>query len=730
RRENNKGNTNEIKGETKNEISFKKVCTNYGQEGHLFEQCFERLGYPDWYKGKKAKKNNRLAAHVNSGFDEHFSGETPFDMEYENEVGLGQNGHVDQKLVAAVCQEMMKEVQVHHMQDLTTNQIVAVGKGSNNLCICKPILDQATFDAQVFTFCKTYQNVIPVHCFNKNAFSNSVSKHSVDIKTFHERLAHTSVSKLVHIPQYKHLDVSDNGTEIVNVACSSLFMSKGILHQKSMVYTPQQNGVVERKHRHLLDTARAIRLHANLPIKFWGDSVTIPQKDKFDNRGIKCVLLGYTMNQKGYRLYNLQTQEVFTSRDVVFKEDVFPFKDYKKPKGFLFVHDFPSFGDEFYPETTQTPLPLDPTIVIPNTPIPSEPDNENFGNENCDSSTNSIPQNVNPLPPEPTRRSTRQSTRPAWLKDFVAPTGTKSGPHYPLFASTDFPEAMNKELEALEKNNTWTLTKLPLGHKGITSKWVYKTNFKPTGIIKRLKARVLIAIATAKQWPLHQLDINNAFLHGYIDEEIYMLPPEGYEQSKQDYYLFVKVQGDSFTADLVYVDDVLIIGNTPTEIDSLKKSLDDKFTIKDLGLANYFLGIDICHTSTGIHLNQRKYILGLLTDVGLTATKPNPTPLPTNLKLSLDKGLPISDLASYRRLVGRLLYLTMTRPDISYVVQHLSQFVSSLKDVLLQDAIHLLKYLKGTASKGLFYPIQPHLQVTGFTDADWASCLMTRKSLT
>ncbi|GKB58797.1 pyridoxal 5'-phosphate synthase-like subunit PDX1.2 [Tanacetum coccineum] len=92
-------------------------------------------------------------------------------------------------------------------QDLTTNQIMAIGKGSKNLYIYKPTLDQATFDAQVSTFYKTYQNVSPVHCFNKNAFSNSVSKNSVDIKTFHERLAHTSISKLVHIPQYKHLDL-------------------------------------------------------------------------------------------------------------------------------------------------------------------------------------------------------------------------------------------------------------------------------------------------------------------------------------------------------------------------------------------------------------------------------------------------------------------------------------------------------------------------------------------
>nr|GEX55435.1 copia protein [Tanacetum cinerariifolium] len=475
RRENNKGNMNEIK-----------------------------LWYPDWYKGKEAKKNNRLAAHVNSGFDEHFSGETPFDMGYENEVSLGQNGHVDQKLVAAVYQEMMK-----------------------------------------------------------------------------------------------------------------MFIGKAISEDKE----------------------GASSSHV---------AVTVRQKDKFDNRGIKCVLLGYPMNKKCIKLYNLQTQEVFNSRDVVFKEDVFPFKDFKKLKGSLFVHDFPSFGDEFYPETTQTPLPSDPAVVIPNTHIPPDSDNENSGNENSDSSTNSIPQNVNSIPPKPTMRSTRQSTRPVWLKDFIAllaPTNVFAQPEPTRYQQAiqhpGWVEAINKELEALEKNNTCTLTELTSGHKAITSKWVYKTKFKPTGIIERLKARLVvrgfnqkegldykhtfspvaklatvrvsIAIATAKEWTLHQLDINNAFLHGFINEEIYMLPPK---------------------------DDVLITGNTPTETDSLKKSLDDKFTIKDIGLAKYFL------------------------------------------------------------------------------------------DVHLHDAIYLLKYLKGTASQGLFYPIQPHLQVIGFTDADWTSCLMTRKLLT
>ncbi|GKB05825.1 retrovirus-related pol polyprotein from transposon TNT 1-94 [Tanacetum coccineum] len=490
-----------------------------------------------------------------------------------------------------------------------------------------------------------------------------------------------------------------------------------------MVYTPQQNGRIERKHRHLLDTARAIRLHANLPIKFWGDCIlvatylinkmhvealgwkspyeklfgkpplydhlrvigclcyaaeTFPHRDKFDNRGIKCVLLGYPLNQKGYRLYNLESGETFNNRDVVFKENVFPFKNYNNNAPSMPKPDFPTFGDEENEENPTLFTASIPTDVNPNTPNSSSP--SPIINDPVLSSSSSIPINIDPL--EQVRR----------YKQAVQYTGWR--------------QTMDKELVALEKNNTWTLTVLPPGHKPISSKWVYKTKYNPDGIVERLKARLVvrgfnqqegldykhtfspvaklatvrvpIAIATAKQWPLHQLNINNAFLHVYIDEEIYMTPPEGYTKAAP----------------------------------------------------GQFLGIEICNTANGTHLNQRKYILDLLTDAGLTSAKPNLSPLPTNLKLSLDMGSPLPDLATYRRLVGRLLYLTMTRPDISYVVQHLSQFVSSPKYVHLQSAIHLLKYLKGSISKGLFYPVQPHLKVTCFSDADWASCLMTRKSLT
>ncbi|GKC25388.1 retrovirus-related pol polyprotein from transposon TNT 1-94 [Tanacetum coccineum] len=193
----------------------------------------------------------------------------------------------------------------------------------------------------------------------------------------------------------------------------------------------------------------------------------------------------------------------------------------------------------------------------------------------------------------------------------------------------------------------------------------YKHTFSP--MAKAATVRVLIAIATAKGWPLHQLDVNNAFLHGFVEEEIYIKAPQGYTkvnkslyglkkasrqwnheltkflvslgfvQSKHDYSLFVKAQGTKYTATLVYMDDILLTGNSTQDICDTKVALDKKFTIKDLGLGRYFLGIELCNTAHGTYLHQRKYVLDLLQDAGLTTAKPTPFPLPQNLKLALNK---------------------------------------------------------------------------------------------
>jgi hypothetical protein len=249
---------------------------------------------------------------------------------------------------------------------------------------------------------------------------------------------------------------------------------------------------------------------------------------------------------------------------------------------------------------------------------------------------------------------------------------------------------MHSELQALKANGTWSLTPLPAGKTPIGCRWVskikhklmakgftqlegidYQDTFSPTA--KIIYVRCLLALAAARGWSLHQLDVNNAFLHGDLHEEIYMSPPPGlrrqgeehlfcrlhkslyglkqasrqwfakfseairsagYEQSKADYSLFIRKQGKSFTALLIYVDDILITGNDPVSITDIKKFLHNKFHLKDLGKLKYFLGIEISTSRTGIFISQWKYALEIIKDAGLLGAAPINTPMERGLKLS------------------------------------------------------------------------------------------------
>ncbi|XP_020548154.1 uncharacterized protein LOC110011709 [Sesamum indicum] len=153
------------------------------------------------------------------------------------------------------------------------------------------------------------------------------------------------------------------------------------------------------------------------------------------------------------------------------------------------------------------------------------------------------------------------------------------------------------------------------------------------------------------------------------------------------------------------------------------------FTIKDLGHAKYFLGLEIARSSEGTSVTQQKYIKDIIHDSGLDNANPVHTPLPLGLKLS-SCGTVLEDPESYRRLIGRLLYLGFTRPDVSYGAQQLSQFVHRPCKEHLAAALHLVKYLKGTSTKGLFFPAHNSFSLTGYCDADWASCPDSRRSLT
>lgn len=203
-------------------------------------------------------------------------------------------------------------------------------------------------------------------------------------------------------------------------------------------------------------------------------------------------------------------------------------------------------------------------------------------------------------------------------------------------------------------------------------------------------------------------------------------------KSKSNYSLFTRRSGTSFVALLVYVDDILLTGTYIDHILAVKTMLSSQFLLKDLGSAKYFLGLEIARSSTGLCLSQRKYCLLILDDSGLLNCKPSSALMDPNIKLSKDIGTPLigEDITSYRRLVGRLLYLQISRRDICLAVHKLSQFLQTPTSSHLQAANHLLKYLKENPGQGILIKPITKFQLRAFVDAEWGACLDTRRSVT
>lgn len=204
----------------------------------------------------------------------------------------------------------------------------------------------------------------------------------------------------------------------------------------------------------------------------------------------------------------------------------------------------------------------------------------------------------------------------------------------------------------------------------------------------------------------------------------------GFKQSKSDYSLFTRGSRSSFLALLVYVDDIIITGSSSTQIESLKTHLNEVFKLKDLGNLKYFLGLELARSSKGIFLCQRNYALQILEDTDFLASKPAPLPIDPHIKLSSSEGVLLDDTTEYRRLIGRLLYLTISRPDITFAVHKLSQFVASPRKPHLAAVHTLLRYIKGCSAQGVFLSVTSSFQLQAFSDADWASCQDSRKSTT
>jgi len=227
--------------------------------------------------------------------------------------------------------------------------------------------------------------------------------------------------------------------------------------------------------------------------------------------------------------------------------------------------------------------------------------------------------------------------------------------------------------------------------------------------------QTLLSVAINQGWFLSQMDIKNAFLHDDLQEKMYMKLPPGHPQSNDpklvsklhksiyglkqspyawyaklstvltklgftrsnvDHSLFVCIKPDESLVVLIYIDDLIVTGNNHAAITNLKSILHQRFAIKDLGFLKYFLGIEMATSHKGLFLNQHKYVLDLLREADMLDCKPTKTPLDSKLQLTLD-GDSFDQPQLYKKLVGKLIYLTITRPDLSHSISIVSQFMHS-----------------------------------------------------
>ncbi|XP_071695605.1 uncharacterized mitochondrial protein AtMg00810-like [Rutidosis leptorrhynchoides] len=238
-------------------------------------------------------------------------------------------------------------------------------------------------------------------------------------------------------------------------------------------------------------------------------------------------------------------------------------------------------------------------------------------------------------------------------------------------------------------------------------------------------------------WSLYQLDVNNAFLYGDLVEDVYMDLPLGFyskdeKRSISDYSLFVKKTKDVFLALLVYVDDIVVTGNDDKEIENFKMFLKTKFQIKDLGELKYFLGIEVLKIDGGVCFSQRKYCLELINEYGLLESKPVSAPLESNVKINASASVSdpeLNNITEYQKIVGKLIYLTTTRPDISFSVQCLSRYMHAPLQSHFKIAVRILRYLKGSPGKGVVITKSGIVGLNAYVDADWGKCLASRKSV-
>ncbi|KAM0029839.1 putative RNA-directed DNA polymerase [Helianthus debilis subsp. tardiflorus] len=631
---------------------------------------------------------------------------------------------------------------------------------------------------------------------------------------------------------------TDRGGEFVGKAFNDFCALHGIRRDLTAPYTPEQNGIAERKNRTVVEMARCMLQAKRLSNRFWGEAVStavyltslspttaisgktpyemwygekpsvshlkvfgciayalVPSqvRKKLDAKSKKCIFVGYSPNSKAYRLFDPIKKVIITSRDVVFCEQGTwseEIKDYvnKEQEDVTFVKSVVSIdgdvgGGQNNEEGSSNNVSLDGSepsgspSVAASSDETSQRSNGESGSDGLDSNESDSAHKVGDI------NHIYGITTP--ILDYeacqFALSVVEPSSHQEAIKIVEWKNAMEEEIVALERHKTWSLTRLPAGKKAIGLKWVFKLKFHADGSIQRHKARlvakgysqqsgidyeetfspvarfetirIVLALAAQKGWMAYQFDVKSAFLNGVLNEEVYVTQPPGFEKEGQegmvfklhkalyglkqaprawysriDGYLVQHGYKRSQSEPTLYIKrggtgDVIIL------LAEFKEKMIKEFEMTDIGVLNYFLGLEVNQQSKGTFLSQQKYARDLLRRFGMQQCKPVSTPMNANDKLQREDGGAAADEFMFRSLVGGLIYLTHTRPDITFAVGVVSRYMHKPSVHHMGAARRILRYIAGTMNMGLWYERAEHVILVGYTDSDWAGSIDDRKSI-
>ena len=558
---------------------------------------------------------------------------------------------------------------------------------------------------------------------------------------------------------------------------------------------------------------------------------------KLDSRANEAVMIGYADECKAYKLWDPKLERVIVSRDVVFAENEMPrihvTQDSVSVFEILEGEDAVSLDHHSHEEDSES-QPGEKGSKLLRLNAAQENDSEivdTFVNqENSQNISHVAPESDSTTEdsqrvqsatesPKLPRRSTRTRNPPGdWWRSYIS-----LGPWQHALLSNHVPltfvEATNgsdaafwqkgiaSEVDSHRRNGTWKLVPREQASNILTSKWVFNVKDIPSpggGITEKPKARlvargfqqvqgvdynetyapvvklssirVLLAVVAHLDLELHQMDVVTAFLHGELDEDIYMHQPEGFRDpskpnhvcklvkslyglkqagrkwnEKMDQFLsndlkftsstsdpcmYIKVDGSMLVIISLYVDDLLLAGNNLSAISWIKGELHKRFEMKDLGEAKVILGLEITRDRKNreLHLGQSKYAGDILERFGMHDSRPVSTPMiqsntNDNCLEVIDPVTDVPTTAPYRQAIGALMYLMLgTRPDIAFAVGKLARFCENPKDKHWIAVKRVLRYVAGTRDFRLLFTGSSPLELTGFSDSDWAGDLSDRKS--